>query len=58
VTWANFGNVPHNAVADDGTFDTGLQQRDASQSTVLDRPGTYLYVCTIHPTMEGTVTVR
>ncbi len=58
VTWVNRGNVPHNAVAGDGTFDTGLQQRDASQSMVLDRPGTYFYVCTIHPTMEGTVTVR
>ncbi len=58
VTWVNRGNVPHNAVAEDGTFDTGLQQRDTTWSTVLDRPGTYFYVCTFHPFMEGTVTVR
>ncbi len=58
VTWVNRGNVPHNAVAEDGTFDTGLQERDTSRSTVLDQPGTYFYVCTFHPFMEGTVTVR
>ena len=58
VTWVNRGNVPHNAVAEDGTFDTGLQERDTTRSTVLDRPGVYPYVCTIHPGMEATVTVR
>jgi plastocyanin len=58
VTWVNRDNVPHNAVAGDGAFDTGNLDGGESGSVVLDRPGTYAYVCTYHPGMEATLTVR
>ena len=58
VTWVNRDNVPHNAVAGDGVFDSGTLDAGNSWSFVLDRPGTYPYVCTFHPGMEATLTVR
>ncbi len=58
VTWVNRDNVAHNAVAGDGSFDTGNLDGGESGSVVLDRPGTYAYVCTYHPGMEATLTVR
>ncbi len=58
VTWVNRDAVPHNAVADDGSFDTGTLNQDDSASATLATPGTYHYVCTFHPGMEATVTVR
>ncbi len=58
VTWLNRDPVPHNAIADGGAFDTGTLNGGKSGSVVLDQPGTYPYVCTFHPGMEATLTVR
>jgi plastocyanin len=58
VTWVNRDSVPHNAVAGDAAFDTGTLNGGDSWSAVLDQPGTYAYVCTFHPGMEATLTVR
>ncbi len=58
LTWVNRDSVPHNAIADGGAFDTGTLNRDERGSVVLDQPGTYRYVCTFHPGMEATLTVR
>ncbi|MDP2674554.1 MAG: cupredoxin family copper-binding protein [Dehalococcoidia bacterium] len=58
VTWVNRDNVPHNAVAGDGAFDTGRLDKDDSAPVTLDEPGTHPYKCTYHPDMAATVTVR
>jgi len=58
ITWLNRDSVPHNAVADDGAFDTGRIDGGDSASVTLDEPGAYPYVCTYHSGMEATVTVR
>ncbi len=58
LTWVNRDNVPHNAIAEGGAFATGNVNGGNSESVVLDRPGTYRYVCTFHPGMEATLTVR
>lgn len=58
VTWLNRDAVPHNAVAKDGAFDSGQLNGGESGSVVVERPGTYPYVCTYHPGMEGVLTVR
>ncbi len=58
VTWVNRDSVPHNAIADAGAFDTGTLNGGERGSVVLDGPGTYRYVCTFHPGMEATLTVR
>jgi plastocyanin len=57
VTWVNRDGVPHNAVAADGAFDTGNVNGGESVSVVVEQPGTYPYVCSYHPGMEGVLTV-
>ncbi len=56
MTWGNHDSALHIAVADD--FDCGKLSGGDSWSVVLDQPGTYSYVCTFHPGMEATLTVR
>jgi len=58
VTWVNYDTVPHNAVADDGAFETDMLNKDDSGSVVMDAPGTHAYKCTFHPAMTATITVR
>ena len=58
VTWINYDTVPHNAVADDGAFETDILNKDGSGSVTLEEPGTHAYKCTLHPAMTGTITVR
>ena len=58
VTWVNRDDVPHNAVADDGAFDTGRLDNGDSGSVTLDEPGAHAYKCTYHPEMTATITVR
>ena len=43
--------------ATDGAFESGLMAGGVTFSQVFDTPGTYDYVCAIHPEMRGTVTV-
>jgi len=60
ITWINQESVPHNVVnAQEGEqprselFDEGGTYQFTPQ-----RPGRISYVCTIHPGMEGTITVE
>jgi plastocyanin len=57
VTWHNTALVPHTATALDGAFDSGRIDGGASFSYTFTTPGTFEYMCTIHPTMKGTVVV-
>ena len=58
VTWLNRDAVPHNAVANEGAFDSGNLNGGESVSVVVEQPGSYAYVCTYHPGMEAVLTVR
>ncbi len=58
ITWINRDGVVHHAVAGDDAFDSGTLNGGDGWSVVLDQPGTYSYVCTFHPGMEATLTVR
>jgi plastocyanin len=57
ITWVNDGEEPHTTTADDGTWDSGTLQPGEDFSFTFDEPGTYAYLCEIHPQMTGTVTV-
>lgn len=57
VTWVNNGQAPHTSTADDGTWDSGTLQPGESFSFTFNQAGTYIYHCTIHPNMTGTITV-
>jgi plastocyanin len=58
VTFTNSGAQPHNATSSDGGgWDTGLLAKGESASVTFNRPGTYTYICTPHPSMIGQIIV-
>jgi plastocyanin len=57
VIWINRDATPHTATADGGSFDTGVLEEGKLKSETFKEPGTYTYVCSIHPQMHGTVEV-
>ena len=58
VTWENSDEEPHTVVSDSGLFRSGALDTHESFSFKFDKPGTYHFVCSIHPQMVGTVVVR
>ena len=58
VTWTNLDPTAHTVSADDGSFDSGTLGSDARFETAFERPGTFAYLCQIHPTMRGIVRVE
>jgi plastocyanin len=57
VTWVNGGPSNHTVTANDGSFDAGTIQRNASFNFTFTKAGTFAYHCSIHPTMTASVTV-
>jgi plastocyanin len=57
VIWQNEDSVAHTATAEDGSFDTGTIEEGKLASETFKQPGTYAYVCSIHPQMHGTIEV-
>jgi plastocyanin len=59
VTWTNNDSVAHDVTAD--SFSSGepggMSAGDTFEHT-FEEAGTFDYVCTVHPGMEGTVTVE
>jgi plastocyanin len=58
VTWKNADGEPHTVVSVDGLFRSHALDQDDSFTFKFDKPGTYKYVCSIHPRMMATVTVK
>jgi len=59
VAWINNDSSPHTATAKGpGGFDTGNLTKGDKQAVTLRKPGTYEYICEIHPFMKATVVVR
>ena len=53
VVWVNEGRNPHNVMADDGSFDSGLVAPGEAFRLRLDRPGRYAYYCAYHGAAGG-----
>ncbi|MGK2950480.1 MAG: cupredoxin domain-containing protein [Acidimicrobiales bacterium] len=58
VTWVNAHDLPHTATAEDGTWDSGNLGPGEEFTFTADEPGTYTYVCSIHPSMQGELIVE
>jgi plastocyanin len=58
VTWTNQDGEPHTVVSTDGTFRSAALDQNDSFKFTFSKPGTYKYICSIHPKMVGTVTVK
>jgi plastocyanin len=57
VTWTNNDDIPHQVVAA-GTFKSKVLDSDDSYSFTFARPGDYVYFCSLHPHMTGTIKVE
>jgi plastocyanin len=57
VTWNNTGGATHTVTAFNGAFDSGNLSPGGSFSETFSNPGVYMYHCTIHHNMVGTVMV-
>jgi len=58
VVWTNDDGAPHGLAFADGAAGTGVLLPEASFQRTFDRPGSYDYVCAVHPYMTGRVIVR
>jgi plastocyanin len=57
IVWINRDPFPHTATAADGAFDSGPIAPDASWAWTVSGHGTIEYLCRLHPTMKGRVTL-
>ena len=62
VTWTNNDPVPHTVTSTSvpsgaNSFDSGNMNANATYTITFNVGGTYLYKCTYHPWMHGTVIV-
>lgn len=57
VQFINLDEEPHTATATDGTFNSKALDTDQTWSYTATKPGTYPYICSVHPFMKGTLTV-
>lgn len=58
VTWINEDAAIHDATDREDAWNTEFLSQDESETITFDTPGTFEYYCTVHPWMEGTITVR
>jgi amicyanin len=57
VTWTNQDEEPHTIAAKDGSFHSPGMDTHGTYSFTFTTPGSYDYICSIHPFMTGTVVV-
>ena len=57
VTFQNNDDRDHTATGSSGSFDTGALSPGESARESFSQPGTFPFLCLIHPEMKGTVTV-
>lgn len=57
VTWTQRDNMPHTVTASNGSFGSQTLNGGASYSRTFDKPGTYSYYCSLHPSMQGEIVV-
>ncbi len=58
IAWTNHDDIPHTVVSDEQLFKSKTLDTDDKFSTVLTKPGTYSYFCSIHPKMTGKIIVE
>ena len=57
IRWTNEGYVPHTVNFTDGAVNSGVLNNGNRFTHTFATPGTYPYICHIHPFMHGTVVV-
>ena len=59
VTWTNAEDgIAHTTTSDDDVWASGTLNSGDTFSHTFDEPGTFTYLCTIHPFMKASITVE
>jgi len=58
VVWVNKDFYPHTATSKQGGFDSDDIAPEKSWKYVAKKKGDFPYICTIHPSMKGTLHVK
>jgi len=58
VTWKNLDEEPHTVTSTDGAFRSQALDGGDSFRFKFAKPGVYKYLCTVHPRMVASVTVK
>ncbi|MCS6902923.1 MAG: cupredoxin family copper-binding protein [Candidatus Bipolaricaulota bacterium] len=57
VRWTNRDSIAHTVTSTAGVFDSGTMNRGATFTHTFNTPGEFPYICALHPSMTGRVTV-
>ncbi len=58
VTWKNLDGEPHTVVSLDGAFRSAALDEGESFTFRFAKPGTYAYLCSVHPRMRASIVVQ
>jgi len=58
VIWQNKDAFPHTATAENRSFDSGSIAYERSWKYKANKKGVFPYVCSLHPSMKGTLVVK
>ena len=59
VSWTNTDSAAHTVAWQDGSPGSGtLESGGASYTRTFNAPGTFAYICGLHPSMAGTIIVE
>jgi plastocyanin len=58
VTWKNMDGEPHTVVSPDGVFRSHALDQGDTFTFTFTTPGTYKYICSIHPKMMAAIIVQ
>jgi plastocyanin len=57
VTWKFKGDEPHDVTEESGAFSSPILENGDEWSLTFEDPGIFYYYCTLHHSMQGTLTV-
>jgi plastocyanin len=58
ITWTNNDGAPHQVVVGSKKLSTPVMNKGQSAQLRIAEPGSYDYICGIHPTMKGRISVK
>jgi len=59
VTWANTDDSPHQVtLTGPNGRRSGVILKGQTESLTFNEPGSYAYICGLHPNMKGTIEVK
>src|SRR5919202_5225378 len=58
VQFINVDEEPHTATSTDGIFNSKALDTNQTWNYTATKPGAFPYICSVHPFMKGTLTVK